>query len=160
MRTMNPRSRRLLGLAALLGTVMAATFVALAPPAPIAVAGTVEEVISARGQSIAGGTSRVFIPANAAGGASAPPFGGDLAALGFAVPSRLKPFAEWSVSVANDWHFPMMRDVYVQPLGHHFDANAGVHHCLSCLVSVGRRTPMRCCVQNLVAFQRRVIEYH
>ena len=32
------------------------------------------------------------------------------------------------------------------------DVNAGVHHCLSCLVSMGRRTPTRCCVQNLVAF--------
>ena len=40
------------------------------------------------------------------------------------------------------------------------DVNAGVHHCLSCLVSMGRRIPMRCCVQNLVAFQRCVIEYH
>ena len=25
-------------------------------------------------------------------------------------------------------------------------ANAGVHHCLTCLVRMGRRTPMRCCV--------------
>ena len=104
---------------------MAATFVALAPPAPIAVASTVEEVISARGQSIAGGDGatsplQVFTPANAAGGAMLERFGGNLAASGFAVPRRLKPFAERSVSVANDWHFPMMRDVYGCPYCHHF----------------------------------------